>query len=310
MDTQMKVAILLPTFNGEKYLAAQLDSLFAQSHSNFIIVHRDDNSSDGTVSLIDSYRNCNPERLYTIDNNGENLGVCGSFSLLMQYVLDHKSELGLLQAYMMFCDQDDIWVNDKISIQAHAMLEAESNNPELPILVHSDLQVVSQAGQLISESFMHYQGLNAERNAFSNLLVSNLVTGCTALINESLVTRSLPIPNKAIMHDWWIALVGSAFGKSVYINRALVLYRQHESNTLGAKLYIKRNYSGRELVKKTITMKSNPLLEDCATQAKLFRECYRGELTVANRRSIFLAEKMSVPIGILQQLIFKLLRRL
>ena len=89
--------------------------------------------------------------------------------LLMQYVLDHKSELGLQQAYMMFCDQDDIWVKDKISIQVQAMLDAESNNPDLPILVHSDLQVVSHSGQLISESFMHYQGLSAERNAFSNL---------------------------------------------------------------------------------------------------------------------------------------------
>ena len=60
----------------------------------------------------------------------------------------------------------------------------------------------------------------------------------------------------------------------------------------------KENYSGREFVRKIVTMKSNLLLEDCARQAKLFRECYRGELTVANRGSIFLAAKMSIPIGI------------
>jgi len=309
MQAPVKVAILLSTFNGEKYLVDQLDSLIHQSYSNFVIVLRDDNSTDGTTSLIQSYRRKFPELIHVIENKGENLGASGSYSLLMRYVLDHKRELGLQQAYMMFCDQDDVWLEDKTSVQIKAMLDAESRTASIPTLIHSDLRVVSESGEQISESFMQYQGLKTERNHFGNLLVSNLVTGCTVLLNESLAKLVLPIPKEAIMHDWWAALVGSAFGNIIFLDSPLVNYRQHENNTLGAKQYQKPNYSGNELIRKILSAKPNPLLEDCATQSRAFRNRYDDQLNNANRFSTYIAATMSFRIGIFQQLIFRLLRR-
>lgn len=308
METQLKVAILLPTFNGEKYLAEQLDSLLGQSYQNYIIVLRDDCSTDGTVQIIQSYLTKYPEFIHFLDSGGKNLGAGGSFSLLMRYVLDHKKELGLQQAYMLFCDQDDIWLEDKISVQFKAMLEAESTNAKIPILVHSDLQVVSETGQLISESFVRYQGLKTKRNRFNNLLVSNLVTGCAVLVNENLAKRSLPVPDEAIMHDWWVTLVCSAFGKLVFLDRPLVDYRQHETNTLGAKEYPKPDYSNSARIREILSFRSNPLLEDCATQAEMFSKRYGTQLTIVKRCLVFFTVIMRLRIGLLQKLIFRLMR--
>ena len=120
------------------------------------------------------------------------------------------------------------------------MLATEADNDStLPIIVHSDLEVVSEQNTVIAKSLISYQGLEIERNSFPNLVISNLVTGCTALINEPLAEKALPIPEKAIMHDWWLALVASAFGKLVYLDIPLVHYRQHGNNTIGAKEFTK-----------------------------------------------------------------------
>lgn len=303
-----RVAILLPTYNGEKYLAEQLDSLIAQSYENLIIVIRDDGSSDGTLHTTHAYFEKFPDTFHLIENDGQNLGANGSFSFLTHYVLNHKKELGLEKAYMMFCDQDDIWAPHKVELELQGMEKAEAHNEGIPVLVHSDLKVISDSRKLIADSFMHYQGLHGTQNRFGQILFYNPVSGCTALINEPLAQLALPIPEEAVMHDWWIALTASAFGNIVYVCQPLVEYRQHSTNTLGA-LKKASNRSFRELVPTIQRLKSDTSLRDQALQANAFLQQYRDQLNMKQKNRIRLASLMRIHSGIVQKVIRRLGRR-
>ena len=196
MNNYPKIAVLLSTYNGEKFLSEQLDSLLEQTYSNLIIVVRDDDSHDDTDLILDDYSTRYKEKIHRILGDKNNLGASGSFSCLVEYALREKERLGLTSAYLMFCDQDDIWVPEKVAIQVKEMLATEKRIPTQPVLIHSDLYVVSATNQLIAESFIRYQGLELKRNDFANIIISNLVTGCTALINEELAKNAIPIPKK------------------------------------------------------------------------------------------------------------------
>ena len=243
MSANPKIAILLSTFNGAKFLQEQLDSLLSQTYSNIIIVIRDDGSFDPTPDITSYIAESHGDKVHIVENNKRNLGASASFSFLIEYVLEKKSELGLDEAYMMFCDQDDIWHKDKIEQQVNSMLEVENlksrDDAPPPLLIHTDLQVVSEENESIAGSLIQYQGLEIERNRFANMVISNLVTGCTALINESLARKAIPVSSHAIMHDWWLALVAAAFGRVVFLDKPLVHYRQHGSNTIGANEFVK-----------------------------------------------------------------------
>ncbi|MCB1649825.1 MAG: glycosyltransferase family 2 protein [Gammaproteobacteria bacterium] len=236
-DTQARVAIVLPTYNGEKHLAAQLDSLLTQDYPDFVIVARDDGSTDSSEKILHVYAQQNPERIRVLPSESENRGACGSFSVLFEYVLAHKETLGLSSAYVMCCDQDDVWYPDKIRRSMDAMRELEAAHPHRACLVHSDLRVVDENGQVLADSFFQYQDIRPHKRRFARMLVSNSVTGCTALCNEKLVQMSSPVPDGAVMHDWWLALVVSAFGAIHTIEAPLLDYRQHGANTLGAREY-------------------------------------------------------------------------
>lgn len=310
MNAETKIAILLSTYNGEKFLGEQLDSLLAQSHSNFVLVVRDDGSVDRTLSILESYAQENADRIHLLPKDGDNLGASGGFAHLIDYVLNNKQALALESAYMMFCDQDDTWFPDKIEKLLAAMLAAETEeDPALPILVHSDLEVVSEQNTVIAKSLISYQGLEIERNTFPNLVISNLVTGCTALINESLGEKALPIPKNAIMHDWWLALVATAFGRLVYLDIPLVHYRQHGNNTIGAKEFTKVSVVSMSLWRRILARKPNAHLIEVSIQAAEFRRRYGAQLPARQRLSLQLCIGMGIKIGIVQRLMYRLARR-
>jgi hypothetical protein len=317
MATSPKLAILLSTYNGGKFLKEQLDSLLGQTYTNFIIVVRDDGSADDSVEILQGYADGHPDRFHLVgnaatDNNDsdDNLGACGSFSLLMDYVFQHKTELGLEQAYMMFCDQDDVWYENKIERELQCMLETEAQlDQDAPALVHSDLAVVSENQDMIAISFTRYQGLETERNSFCNLAISNLVTGCTALINEAAARKALPIPEGAIMHDWWLGLVAAGFGQIVFIDAPLVYYRQHGSNTIGAKEHQQATLSDKSFLHRLLSIEPNEHLFEVAEQAAAFLERYGGELAEHEMRGLIVATKMKSRIGLLQRMHFRRARR-
>jgi hypothetical protein len=102
-------------------------------------------------------------------------------------------------------------------------------------LVHSDLELVDAAGNRLGVRYLQRQRLDPERTAPVDLALTNVVTGCTALCNRALLELALPLPVEALMHDWWLALVASAFGRIGWLPQATVLYRQHGANVLGAQ---------------------------------------------------------------------------
>ena len=220
-----KVIIGHTSYNGECYLKEQLDSLLAQTYKSIEIIARDDGSTDGTVKILSDYG-------VKILPSDENCGPKISFSILLDAMLQDKKA-----NYFMFCDQDDIWDKNKVAASLAHMQKMELKHKELPLLVHTDLLVVDKHSKIISSSFWHYEHINPQRNKLGNLLMQNTVTGCTMLFNRRLAQLARPIPKEAIMHDWWMALVASAFGVVGVIDEPYISYRQHGRNDTGAKAY-------------------------------------------------------------------------
>ncbi|NKB34514.1 MAG: glycosyltransferase [Pseudomonadales bacterium] len=314
MSADPKIAILLSTYNGAKFLQEQLDSLLNQTYLNTVIVIRDDCSSDPTPELVSHYADSHPDKIHVVANDNQNLGASGSFSFLIEYVLANKPLLQLDAAYMMFCDQDDVWYSDKIEKQVKAILAVEAEGSEdesdgVPVLVHTDLQVVSEENQAIAESLVRYQGLEIERNRFSNMVISNLVTGCTTLINEPLARKAVPVSGQAIMHDWWLALVAAAFGKVIFLDAPSVHYRQHGSNTIGAKEFVKPKPASRSFWRKVFSRKPNEHLIEVALQASEFRQRFGAQLSLKENLGLRISACMAARVGIIQRLFYRIARR-
>lgn len=224
MTTPLRVQVLLATYNGAEFLPAMLDSILAQEGVSVDILVRDDGSTDATPAILDDYARRYPGRLQRLPAT-ERLGPKLSFSALMQ-AADGR--------YLAFADQDDVWAQDKLSVMMQRMLALEAGEG-VPCLVHCDLLVVDRQLQLMQDSFWRYSALVAERNRFQDLLFQNTVTGCATLINRELAVLAAPVPTAAIMHDHWLALCAAAFGRIGIEHRALVHYRQHGLNSVGAR---------------------------------------------------------------------------
>ncbi len=225
----ISISIALCTYNGQQFLPAQFKSIIGQTIVPSEIVVCDDASTDSTVSLVNSFLK-NTYFQGNIIENENSLGVIANYS----------QALSLCQGeYVALCDQDDIWQPDRISRCLQHMIEAEKFfGTNTPLLVHSDLQVIDSEGHVLAPSFVKFRKLQPRQNdPLKILLVQNFVTGCTVLVNRSLLKAALPIPEYAVMHDWWLALVAAAAGKIIYEPKPLVIYRKHGKNVIGAKGY-------------------------------------------------------------------------
>jgi glycosyltransferase involved in cell wall biosynthesis len=222
------IEILLSTYNGEKYLEEQIQSIVNQTFTDWILTIRDDCSNDDTLKIIQGFCNKFPEKIFLKNDNFENAGTIKSFyNLLVNSTKD----------YIMFCDQDDIWLKDKIKFSIDEMCKKETEKGKnTPLLFFTDLQVVNENLQTISNSFFDYSGINFKENPkFSDIAVRNSVTGCTILMNRAAVKTILPINSKAEMHDIWAALCVAKNGYVFGNKQAAILYRQHTQNIIGAK---------------------------------------------------------------------------
>ncbi len=259
-----QVDILLATFNGDNFLAEQIDSIINQSYTGWKLFIRDDGSTDGTNEIIQTYQNKFPNKVFIVTNNNGNAGVIANFSEL----LTHSSS-----PYIMFCDQDDTWLADKIQLALEKMQEVEQLDPSHPILVHTDLKVVNSDLTILSNSYWSYQRIEPHYDTLNRLLVQNIITGCTVMINRELAELALPIPKDVIMHDWWIALIAASFGHINHINTPTVLYRQHSNNDTGA------TYFGLYSIVKKIQSLSTVDLQKYTVQAKLLLAKHKDRLS-------------------------------
>ncbi len=236
-----KIQVLLATYNGENFISDQIYSVLLNFNKmndfDCSILISDDQSTDNTINIVNNIKSKDP-RVVLIDNERKG-GVKNNFNYL----------IGKADAdYIFFCDQDDFWLPDKISIFIEKFIELEGENK--PLLIHSDLCVVDKTLSPLHTSMFEYQIIRREPS-FSNLIVSNSITGCVLAINSPLLTMvKKSSVEKSIMHDWYIGLIASAFGTLYHIPKSLILYRQHDNNQVGAKAFGLRIFFDTGKVKK------------------------------------------------------------
>ena len=203
------VSIALCTYNGEKYLPDLLDSLVAQSYKNIEIVAVDDCSIDSTSEILTAYAANNSNiRVY---RNDKNLGFIKNFEKAMGLC---KGEL------IALCDQDDIWVPEKITLQVATI----GDN----MLIYHDSEFVDESNttlnRKLSDLYNFYRGDQPEV-----LLIENFIPGHTMLFKKQLLHYALPL-NEGVFHDWWLAYLAINHGGIDYVPASLVRYRQHSTN--------------------------------------------------------------------------------
>ena len=268
------ITILLATYNGEKYLSEQINSLLNQSFKDFKILVRDDGSTDGTLDVLNRFINDYPQKITLLNDRTPTGSSARNFFRLLSAVDDD---------YVMFCDQDDFWLPQKIEKTFEKMKMLEKEHGDIPLLVHSDLSVVDAELNLINKSFFDFQKISPERDRLNNLLVQNNVTGCTAMINRKMLMLAKDEPISCAMHDWWIALLAAAFGKADFISEPLILYRQHGGNRVGAK-----NASGMEFIKRKIKdrKKTAKNYNDAYLQASELLRIHGEKMSESDRETV------------------------
>ena len=231
VDEQKTIDILLATYNGEKYLKEQIESVLNQTYKNIQIIISDDCSQDNTKNILETYQNHPQIKIYYQE---QNKGYMKNFEFLLQHV-EHD--------LYMLCDQDDIWLPQKIEKTYKKMQEKQAD------LVFTDLEIVNEEGKTQAKSFnrhmkkIHKINKTLETNQLEYL--SNNITGCTILAKKQDLNKILPLPEntKYIIHDSWIGLITSLHGKIAYLDEPTVLYRQHGDNQVGAG---RKSYQAQE----------------------------------------------------------------
>lgn len=218
------VVVVLSTFNGERYLREQIDSLLKQTYKNIKIIIRDDGSKDGTCEILGYFlrKHKNIEVLFE-----KNIGVVASFIRLLDLISSDAE-------YVALCDQDDVWLEDKVE-RAVTMLGRV--NSVVPSMYCGSVEVVD-------EKLKHISVVRKVKRKASleNALVQNVAIGCTVIINRPalcLVSGRNVAVNRIRMHDWWLYQVISTFGFVIYDDVPKIKYRQHGGNVVGSTSGIK-----------------------------------------------------------------------
>lgn len=246
-----KIDILMATYNGEKYVAEQIDSILAQTYTNFNLIISDDGSTDSTREILEEYEK-RDERIQVYYQE-KNLGYIKNFEFLLRKV---TSDIYMLS------DQDDIWLKEKIE-KTYQKLQSEKAD-----LVYTDLKVVNQNLEEINPSFMRMMKFYQKAIKYTDyrsVYLYNTVTGCTIMSKKKFINNIVPIPNqsKYVIHDLWIALVVGLSGKVVYMDEADILYRQHGNNQVGAKKTSNKMKTLEEIRELFITVKKDLFTAYC-----------------------------------------------
>lgn len=260
----------MAVYNGQEYIREQLESLKDQTYTEWRLVIRDDRSSDKTAEIVKKFSDEVEQEVIFKVNEKPSGSAKNNFALLIN---DAKES-----DYVMFCDQDDIWKKDKIEITFNKMKQAEERyGRDFPLLVHGDVEVIDENGNINADSMFEMSHINAD-SKLPQILIQNHVTGCTMMCNKKLIAGISEYASSEyiIMHDYLAALYASVFGKIEVIRKPLLSYRQHSGNSVGAKnnnnpvYLLKRLANGRKSYKEA--------METSRNQVKFFVEIYREEL--------------------------------
>ena len=293
MMENKKIDILMATYNGEKYLAEQLDSIINQTYHNWNLLIRDDNSTDRTLEIIQDYQK-KDNRIKLLKDNEGNLGIVKNFEELLK---NSESE------FIMFSDQDDIWIENKLD----AYLKTAEKIKTKGFLLHSDAVLFNKNKS--DASIRTFISKKAEKKGLENTFFNYFVQGATILISKEIKNFILPFPKEAYLHDRYIHLISELFFERIFVNEALIYYRQHGDNQIGAKntireLLSKRYFDerDRQLIK-IIYNKYGSLLTD--DKKKLIEEYFKITDIKKNRFNRFLnLKKSKISISLKKQISF------
>lgn len=232
-----QIDILLATYNGEKYVREQIDSILNQTHKNIKLIISDDYSTDKTQNILKEYEQ--KDKRIELYIQEKNIGVVKNIEFLLKKV---KSP------YYMLADQDDYWMQEKVEKSIEKLKEEEAD------LVFGDLEVVNEKLDTLYESFNDYMLLSRKIKKYINTgkmnYLYNCVTGCTILAKKETIKYIIPIPDysKRLIHDHWIGIMAELNGKLAYMPEKYIKYRQHENNQVGTNK-ISRGFQKLEQVR-------------------------------------------------------------
>ncbi len=264
-----RICILLATYQGERFLRQQLDSLVAQTHADWVCVAQDDCSTDATFEILQEYAQVN-DRFVVMRAPDRLGGAKQNFFSLIAYCQEHMADA----EYFAFCDQDDVWLPEKLASSLQALQQLEDALDGAPAVICTDAQVVAEDGAEIAPSYLAYTARDTRMVEFNNLLVENMAPGCTMLVNRACFMAVRP-PREGLgaveMHDWWTMLVAAAKGAVAVLPQVTMKYRQHSANSLGAQRY---SLSDRAThMRETVSG-----IRAAHDQARAFAETYASEL--------------------------------
>jgi glycosyltransferase involved in cell wall biosynthesis len=209
----IKISVAMATFNGEKYIKEQIDSILNQTLKINELIISDDGSTDNTINII---RNYNDNRIKLL--NGPHNGVKQNFANAINNTTGD---------IIFLSDQDDVWLNNKVE-----MIIKVFQNKNCQCIVH-DCDVVSSQ-KVIIDSFFDYR---KSKSGITNNIIKNSYLGCCMAFTKNMIKYILPIPNTIEMHDQWIGIICEKHGKSIFLKEKLIHYRRHSDNVSSMKHY-------------------------------------------------------------------------
>lgn len=222
------IAILMATYNGERFLCEQIDSLLSQTCPDWHLYVHDDGSTDGTRAVVNSYVSRYPDKVTLLDYPSQG-GPCKNFLSMLERVD---------APYYMFCDQDDVWLPEKVALSMDEMKRQEAKAPAKSVVIHTDLTIADEHLQPVYGSMWQYSGIYPQYiKTFTDAAGhTTIATGSTMLFNQAAKEACCTHrADKALMHDSWLCLCTLRHGGIVRgISYQSVLYRQHGDNCLGS----------------------------------------------------------------------------
>ena len=277
------ISVVMATYNGANFLQEQIESILQQTLQPSEIIICDDGSIDGTKEILKSYATKGLIQFY---ENETTLGVVDNF----------KKGVALAQEgnYIAFCDQDDIWMPQKLAtLQKELMLLEQAGQSEnLPCIVYSDLILIDDKRNVLNTSFWNELYHDVHEHCLPTLLFGNFVTGCSVMMNATSRSYFLNTP-KDILHDVWLAFVGNAIGKIKAISTPLIYYRQHAQNQNYQFGNSKKTKTSLRWLRFKMLLFKNNYLQNEYFIAKTFLTIYEREVKAPKKKIIkyFLATK-------------------
>lgn len=229
---KLMIDIVLATYNGEKYVGEQIESIINQTYKDWKLIIRDDGSKDKTAEVLEKYAE-KESRIKVIKDDTGNLGFNGNFTKLLE---------ASSADYVMICDQDDFWLENKIEIMYK---EISKYDKKENMLVHSDVYLTNEKLDIINSKFI---GKRGSQKGINGVIFANSVQGASCMMTKTLKENYLN--NKVgIPYDYNICLIAEMIGKRIFIEKSLMYYRQHQSNAIGAGINNNKNIKENKIKK-------------------------------------------------------------